>query len=391
MLKRLTLIVVGVIVVFSCLLFGRAATAFASIGNATADAVLGQPDFTSSACDNPALATNQQLCQPVSVAVDNMSGMLFVSDGDDNRVLIWPDAQSFLNGAAASVVLGRPDFSIVSKCPQAVTAVTLCDPNSLTVDAQGNLFVADTDGNRVLEYTPPFTDGMNASLVLGQSRFTTDGCDATATALCHPRGVALDASGNLFVANSDNARILKFTAPLTNDEAASLVIGQANFTAHKCNQGGRSPTATTLCSTRGVIFDASSNLYAADTNNNRVLEYNAPLTGSMAASRVLGEPNFTTSVCTTSAAGLCSPHRVLLDGSGQLYVSDSDNNRVLVYATPLTSRTATRVFGQPNFTSNTATTTATGLAAPQGIAFDSHGNLYFTDEDNNRTLRYNVH
>src|SRR5216683_1043537 len=202
MLKRLTLIVVGVIVVFSCLLFGRAATAFASIGNATADAVLGQPDFTSSACDNPALATNQQLCQPVSVAVDNMSGMLFVSDGDDNRVLIWPDAQSFLNGAAASVVLGRPDFSIVSKCPQAVTAVTLCDPNSLTVDAQGNLFVADTDGNRVLEYNPPLTGSMAASRVLGEPNFTTSVCTTSAAGLCSPHRVLLDGSGQLYVSDS---------------------------------------------------------------------------------------------------------------------------------------------------------------------------------------------
>ena len=391
MLKRLTPIAVGVILVFSCLLFGRVGPASASIGNATADAVLGQPNFTSSICDNPALATNQQLCHPVGVAVDKRSGMLFVSDGDDNRVLIWPSAQSFTSGEAASVVLGKPDFSIVSKCPQAVTAATLCDPNSLIVDAQGNLFVADTDGNRVLEYTPPFTNGMNASLVLGQSSFTADVCDATTTALCHPRGLALDASGNLFVADSDNNRILKFTAPLTNDEAASLVLGQATFTDHKCNQGSKSPNAASLCSTRGVTFDASGNLYAADTDNNRVLEYNVPLTSGMAASRVIGEPNFTTSACTTSATGLCSPHRVLLAGSGQLYVSDSDNNRVLVYATPLTSGTATGVFGQPNFTSNTATTTATGLAAPQGIAFDSRGNLYFTDEDNNRTLRYNAH
>jgi sugar lactone lactonase YvrE len=119
--------------------------------------------------------------------------------------------------------------------------------------------------------------------------------------------------------------------------------------------------------------------------------YTHPLTSDPSADQVFGEPNLTTSACKTGASGLCSPHRVAVDASGQLIVSDSDNNRVLVYSHPLNSSSADIVFGQPNFTSHNPTTSATGLAGPQGIATDRHGNLYLTDEDNNRVLRYNAH
>src|SRR5438477_10798165 len=113
----------------------------------TAAAELGQPDFTSSICNNPALTPAQQLCHPAGVAVDNNSGRLFVADGDNNRILIWPSAAKFTNGDPASIVLGQPTFAIGPKCTGGTTASTICDPNGLAVDPSGNLFVADTDGN----------------------------------------------------------------------------------------------------------------------------------------------------------------------------------------------------------------------------------------------------
>ena len=78
----------------------------------TANAELGQPNFTSSTCDNPALSPSQQLCHPVGVAVNSANGLLLVADGDNNRGLIWPSAAGFTNGQPASVVLGQPDFDI---------------------------------------------------------------------------------------------------------------------------------------------------------------------------------------------------------------------------------------------------------------------------------------
>ncbi len=360
-----------------------------SVSDTSATALLGQPNFTSPTCNNPGLTDSQQLCHPVGVAIDNRSGNLFVADGDNNRVLIWPKASDFTNGQAASVVLGQPNFTINQKCGK-TNAGSLCDPNNLAVDATGNLFVADTDGNRVLEFRPPFSSGMSASLVLGQPSFDNATCGAGDTRLCAPRDVTVDANGNVWVVDADNNRVLEFDAPLMSGEAAHLVIGQSTFSTNRCNQGGR-PSAGSLCSPKGIALDKAGNLYVADNDNNRVLEYTHPLTSDPSAAGVFGEPNFTTAACSTSMSSLCAPHRVAVDASGQLIVSDSDNNRVLVYSHPLSSRTADIVFGQPNFTSHASTTSATGLAGPQGIAMDRQGNLYLTDEDNNRVLRYDAH
>jgi sugar lactone lactonase YvrE len=80
---------------------------------------------------------------------------------------------------------------------------------------------------------------------------------------------------------------------------------------------------------------------------------------------------------------------VALGRSGQLLISDGDSNRLLVVDNPLTNTTANAVIGQPDFNSNAPTTSASGLSGPKSITVDAKGNLYVTDEDNNRLLRFN--
>ncbi|PYV26332.1 MAG: hypothetical protein DMG24_07295 [Acidobacteria bacterium] len=356
----------------------------------TADAVLGQPSFTTPTCNNPVLGSSQQLCHPVGVAVDESSGLLFVADGDNNRVLIWPSAADFTDGEPASVVLGQPDFSIGRKCTGSTTAHTICDPNGLVVDASGHLFVSDTDGDRILRFSPPFSNDMAADMVIGQRSLSTSICGVGPDILCSPRDVGFDASSNLFVADSDNNRVLVFKAPLTSGERASLVIGQASFNDKHCNRNG-SPAADTLCGPKGLVLDSAGNLYVAEDDNSRVVEFNDPLHAAatdIAARLVFGQPDFTTTACNVGASGLCHPDHVALGRSGQLIVSDSDNNRLLVYDNPLSNTTANQVIGQPDFTSNTPTTSASGFAGPKAITVDKAGNLYVTDEDNNRLVRF---
>src|SRR5208337_2172431 len=154
------------------------------------------------------------------------------------------------------------------------TSTGLTYPAAVAFDSSGNLWVADYSNNRVLEYTTPFSTDEAASLVIGQSSFTGTGSATTSTGLWGPAAVAFDSSGNLWVADYSNNRVLEYTTPFSTDEAASLVIGQSSFTT--------SVSATTSTGSWGpaaVAFDSSGNLWVADVGNSRVLEY-VPGTGS---------------------------------------------------------------------------------------------------------------
>ena len=138
-------------------------------------------------------------------------------------------------------------------------------------------------------------------------------------------------------------------------------------------------------------MDSSGNLYVADTSNQRVLFYPS---GSTTATRVYGQlGSFTTNTQDNggvSADSLYSPTGVALDSSGNLYVDDFNNNRVLFYL--IGSTTATRVYGQGgSFTTNTQNNGGVGansLFQPFGVALDSSGNLYVDDYNNSRVLMY---
>jgi hypothetical protein len=184
----------------------------------------------------------------------------------------------------------------------------------------------------------------------------------------------------------------------SGDTIADRVFGQGgSFTSNTCNLDGRS--ASTLCWPTRMAVDGAGNVYVPDAGNNRVLEYNSPLTTNTVADVVFGQGgSFTSSSCnlggTISASGMCRPGGVAVDNAGNLYVGDYDNNRVLEYNTPLTADVvADRVFGQGgSFTSGTCNLggiTASSLCGP-GVAVDGMGNVYANDAPNHRVLEYDA-
>jgi hypothetical protein len=109
----------------------------------------------------------------------------------------------------------------------------------------------------------------------------------------------VDASGDVFVADTSNCRVLEYDSPLTTDTIADQVFGQPGFVSNTCNNGGIS--ANSLYYPFGIGLDALGNLYATDNNNNRVLEYNTPLTNNT-ADLVFGQFNSFTSGTVNTAA-----------------------------------------------------------------------------------------
>ena len=357
----------------------------------TADTVQGQPNFTSSVGNNPLMPPANQLNGPVGLAVDAQSGRLFVADVSDNRVLSWPDAAALANGQAADLVIGQPDFT--STAPNngvfTPTANSLNLPDGVTLDAQGNLYVADNGNQRVLEYNTPLSNGMAASRVFGQngSFTTTAAFPVSANTLCDPSSVALDTHGHLYVADFCNNRVLEFDTPLSNT-TPDRVFGQGGSFTTTANLP---VTANSLYFPNGVALDAHGHLYVAEGGDNRVLEYDTPLSNTT-ADHVFGQGgSFTTTAnLPVTADSLTSPYGVALDALGNLYVADAGNNRVLEYNRPLSNTTADEVFGQGGSFTTTAVlpVSANSLSDPVGVALDAQGNLFGADVLNHRVLEY---
>jgi len=390
----------------------------------TADGVLGQLDFTH---QNSNLTDSRGLSNPSAVAIDFSSSpnRIYVADIDNSRVLGWRNPASLANGAPADLVIGQPDF-LSYDCDgvdgMTVSASILCVPNGVAVDGLGNLYVADTGNNRVLEYSNPFAACAGtfpcvagpASLVLGQgvsftSRIQNNG-GVSASSLAGPVGVAADATGNLYVVDKFNNRVLEYNAPLTSGASASVVFGQnGSFTSKACNfdtGGSFAPSsAIDLCAPAAATLDAMGNLYVADSTNSRVLEYNTPLNpgsgetgaGDATADLVFGQGgNLASNKCNLggrSASSICGPMGVAVDSAGNLFIADGFNDRVLEYNTPLTTdTTADQVFGTcGSFTSSACSgVSADSLKVPMGVAVDNLGDLYVADSENNRVIEYGM-
>jgi len=355
----------------------------AAAQSTTADVVYGQlGSFTTNTANNGGISANS-LGDPIGSALDS-SGNLYVVDANNSRVLFYPSGST-----TATQVYGQGgSFTTNTQNKGGISANSLDFPTGVALDSSGNLYVTDSLNNRVLFYPSGST---TATRVYGQGgSFTTNTANKggiSANSLFIPAGVALDSNGNLYVVDEDNNRVLFYPSGSTT---ATKVYGQGgSFTTNAANKGGIS--ANSLYDPTGVALDSSGNLYVADEDNNRVLFYPS---GSTTATKVYGQGgSFTSNAANEggiSANSLYDPSGVALDSSGNLYVADYGNNRVLFY--PSGSTTATRVYGQlGSFTTNTANEggiSANSLDVPLGVALDSSGNLYVADTYNNRVLIY---
>lgn len=359
---------------------------------------LGQPDLQQNAVNMVGAAS---LNAPQGVAVDS-SGHLYVADTLNNRVLGWDNEGSFQNGEPATLVLGQQNFQ--ETIPNGIGTKGLNSPGGVAVDPMtGNLYVADAGNNRVVRFPQPFTNPTNVEpdAVYGQPIFTVRAANTggiSNKSMNTPRAVACDSQGNLWVSDSGNNRILRFPAAVLNATApaADIVLGQPNANSAKTNRGG-AVSGSGFDLPWGLVFDSKNNLYVADFLDARVLQFQAPVTSASTAALVLGQSTFTTRAVppTPTASSLAGPASVALDASGNIYVAVPDDNRVLVFPPGAVSGAlATRVIGQPDLSTRTINTgafpeaSATSLALVAGIAVDSQGNLLATDVGNNRVLLF---
>jgi hypothetical protein len=313
--------------------------------NASADFVLGQPDFGTNGYGNAA----NQMYYPMTVTTAN--GKLLVNDYDNSRILIWNSAPTTSN-QPADVVVGQTGFGVSnSSCTQ----TGLSYPYSISTGG-GKLIVADSINNRVMIWnTIPTTNGAPADVVLGQSDFThnmynddnQDGSPGSPTArtLNFPVDVWSDGT-KLIVADYNNNRVLIWNnIPHANFIPADVVLGQSDFShnaANDDNQDGSwdSPTARTLYFPYSIDSNGTQ-LFVADYYNSRVLIWNTfPTANFTRADGVLGQSDFTHiaanddnqdgSTDGPTARTLAYPQSVYVFET-KLFIGDNSNSRFLIF------------------------------------------------------------
>jgi uncharacterized protein (TIGR03437 family) len=377
---------------------------FANPSRIEPDAVYGQASFTAVATG----LSSSALSGPRSVTCDT-AGNLWVSDSGNNRILRFP--ASTLNSpapVAADTVIGQPDFvSGAANLGATISASGLNTPTGLAFDSQGNLYVADFGNTRVLRFPAPLgpsNPNATATGVWGESNFATrsTGQQPSATSMAGPLGVAVDNSGNLYVAIPTDNRVLVFPTNTPVGAAATSVYGQSSFTLNTANAGvAPLASASSLASPADVKIDASGNVLVTDSANNRVVEFPS---GSKNASRVWGQTDFTSNGPNRIKPGsIDAPFKMAIDYSAApfaLYVSDTSNNRVLIWKDSVHFQNgdpADLVIGQPSLLTsapnvdspNSKSPSATSVSGPTGLAINpSDGTLYVADFHNNRVLRY---
>lgn len=360
---------------------------------AAADLVLGQPNFTSSGL--PAPPTASSLNEPSSAVVDPATGKVFIADTQNNRILRFANRNALTNGSPAEFVFGQPNFtSSASAFPPTAASLNgpyglwIDAGNRLWVADADNLRVI-----MYRSASSQTTNGPAADLVLGQPDFTSTITPPTpaANSLKGPLGVTVDSAGRLWVADSGNNRVLRFdsAASLGNHAAASGVLGQATFTTSAAGSdqlGLNIPTS--------VAVDATGTLWVADSQNSRVFGYPsaATISNGTNAARVIGQPDFNTIAPAQSASRLSFPTGLFADSENSLWVLDQASNRALRFANLSSINNgspASTVVGQADFTTGNPGLDSRRFNAPfVGISVDFAGSLWVADTANHRILRF---
>jgi Bacterial Ig-like domain (group 3)/PKD domain/NHL repeat/Beta-propeller repeat len=256
------------------------------------------------------LPTSAEASLVGGVAVDS-HGNLFFADAGNSRVREVNAVTHLISTVAGTGTGGYNGDGIPA------TSAELSDPVSIAVDAAGDLFIADLYNNRVREVNA--ATGL-ISTVAGMSTpgYNGDGIPATSAELAGPTGVAVNAAGNVFIADSDNNRIREVNV------ATGLISTVAGTGTAGYNGDGIAATSAELNLPSGVAVDANGNLFIADTNNQRIREVNAS-TGLISTLAGTGTAGYSGDGTPATSAELNYPNVIAVDAAGDVFFSDSGN------------------------------------------------------------------
>ncbi len=305
-------------------------------------------------------ATQAELTQPRDLATSPAAG-LYVADGVRVRLV---DASGRIQ-----TVAGDAFAHAVGDGGSASSAI-LNQPSAVALDGAGNLYIADTGTQRVRQVRP---DGTIETLAgTGLAGDGGDGGPAAAAELNTPMGVAVDAFGNVAIADSYNHRIRQ----VGPDGRIVTLVGTGTSGTGEDNMP---PTETELRGPRGVCFDRSGTLFIADTANHRILRDAPNALVETAAGN--GAPGDSGDGGQAPYAQLNQPNACAVDSAGNLFIADTLSNRIRK-VTPGGIISTVAGTGDAGYSGDGGPATAARIQQPRGVAVDDNGDIFIADSGN---------
>jgi len=302
-------------------------------------------------------ANTSELNNPFGIVLDS-KGNLYIADQDNFRV-------RQVTGGTISTVAGNGTSGYLGDAA-AATSAELGRVSGLALDSAGNLYIADPD-NYVIRKV---SSGGTITTFAGSNALGAGGTGdhglATSAQLSKPTGLALDAAGNLYIADTGNSRIRMVAA--SNSYITTLSTGSA-----------------VLSSPKGVAVDAAGRVYIADTDNCRILKVTP--SGSITITTTVtgsdsGACGYSGDGGPAASALLDHPSGVALDAAGNLYIADTFNQRIrrVSAATGTITTLAGKRFS--GYTGDGGSSASAELSFPLAVLVDPHGNIYVSDTQN---------
>ena len=297
-------------------------------------------------------AASANLKNPTGVAVFN--NLLYIADNQNNRIRMVNLITRVITTVAGTGAAGSGGDGGLA------TSAQLNGPYGVAVDVAGNLYIADTNNNRIREVS-----GGTITTVAGNGTVGSggDGGPATSAQLYHPMGVAVDGSGNIYIADTDNQRVREVVS------GSGLIITRAGTgqVGYSCGTGGA--TGTGLHNPTGVgFYSIAGAILVADTGNQCVRLVQSG-TDTVAVGNGIASYGGDGGLLTSPSVELNYPTGVAADATGDLYIADNVNNRIRVISSASGLITTLAGNGIAGFSGDGGLATSARLYNPTGIAF----------------------
>lgn len=312
--------------------------------------------------NGPAAAA--QVNHPEGVTAD-ASGNIYIADTYNNRIRMI-DAAGNITTIAGTGTAGYSGNGIPA------TQATLNGPTSVAIDATGNLFIADFNNSAVRKVD--LTGTMSQVAGSGTGGFSGDGGPATSAQLSQPYALTLDAAGNLYITDTGNNRIRKI-----NTSGAISTMAGAGLSSPPNNNGPA--LQANLDKPVGIARDASGNFYVSEMMSHTIRKISS--TGIITAFAGTGTAAFAGDGGPADSAKLSSPHAIVSDALGNLWIADTGNNRIRKIGANDTIATVAGT-GTSSFAGDGGPAMGAQFNKPSGMAIDKNGSLHIADAANHR-------